>query len=170
MIKFKRIIFILILLILTFNKVYAQDKIGFVDIDFIIKNSNIGKKTLENINTLDEKNINMLKEKGEKLKNLENEIIKKKNIISDDAYEDEVNSFQKKLKIYSNDKKEMVKNFNKYKKDELDKVFMEITPIIKDFMDNNSVGILIDTKNIFMGKTEFNLTEEILKEINKKTN
>ena len=170
MIKFKRIIFILILLILTFNKVYAQDKIGFVDIDFIVKNSNIGKKTLENINTLDEKNINMLKEKGEKLKNLENEIIKKKNIISDDAYEDEVNSFQKKLKIYSNDKKEMVKNFNKYKKDELDKVFMEITPIIKDFMDNNSVGILIDTKNIFMGKTEFNLTEKILKEINKKTN
>lgn len=170
MIKFKRIIFILILLILTFNKVYAQDKIGFVDIDFIVKNSNIGKKTLENINTLDEKNIIILKEKGEKLKNLENEIIKKKNIISDDAYEDEVNSFQKKLKIYSNDKKEMVKNFNKYKKDELDKVFMEITPIIKDFMDNNSVGILIDTKNIFMGKTEFNLTEKILKEINKKTN
>ena len=170
MVKFKRIIFISILLILTFNKVYAEDKIGFVDIDFLIKNSNIGKKTLQNINTLDEKNIIILKEKGEKLKNLENEIIKKKNIISNDAYQDEVSSFQKKLKTYSNDKKEMVKNFNKYKKDELDKVFTEITPIIKDFMDNNSVGILIDTKNIFMGKTEFNLTEEILKEINKNIN
>tara|TARA_B100000989_G_scaffold295138_1_gene275529 strand:- start:1042 stop:1551 length:510 start_codon:yes stop_codon:yes gene_type:complete len=169
MIKYLKVIFTL-LLVFNLNEVNAQDKIAFVDIDFLIKNSNIGKKTLQNINTADEKNIVLLKEKGEKLKNLENKIINKKNIISDEAYQDEVDAFQKKLKAYSNDKKEMVKNFNKYKKNELDKVFAEITPIIKDFMDSNSVGILIDTKNIFMGKIEFNLTEDILKEINKKIN
>ena len=169
MIKYLKVIFT-ILLVFNLNEVNAQDKIAFVDIDFLIKNSNIGKKTLQNINTADEKNIVLLKEKGEKLKNLENKIINKKNIISDEAYQDEVDAFQKKLKAYSNDKKEMVKNFNKYKKNELDKVFAEITPIIKDFMDSNSVGILIDTKNIFMGKIEFNLTEDILKEINKKIN
>ena len=64
----------------------------------------------------------------------------------------------------------MVKNFNKYKKEELDKVFKKITPIIRDYMDKNSVSILMDTKNIFMGKISSNLTEEILKDINKSLN
>ena len=37
-------------------------------------------------------------------------------------------------------------------------------------MDSNSVGILLDTKNIFMGNVKNNLTNEILKEIDKSLN
>ena len=64
----------------------------------------------------------------------------------------------------------MVKNFNDYKKEELNKVFKKISPIIRDYMDKNSVSILMDTKNIFMGKISSDLTEEILKDINNSIN
>ena len=61
----------------------------------------------------------------------------------------------------------MVAELDKFKNEEMNKVFEQISPIIKNFMEENSISILLDTKNIFMGKVESNLTEEILKEINK---
>ena len=41
--------------------------------------------------------------------------------------------------------------------------FVLFNPIITNYMKQNSISILIDSKNIFMGNTEANLTENILK-------
>ena len=147
-----------------------MEKVSFIDIDYIIKNSNVGKLTLENIKKLDQENIKKLKIKNKELQDLETKLNSQKNIISKEAYEIEVEKLKIKINEYSIEKNEMVKNFNKYKKEELDKVFKKITPIIRDYMDKNSVSILMDTKNIFMGKISSNLTEEILKDINKSLN
>ena len=49
---------------------------------------------------------------------------------------------------------------------EFQKIFKEITPIISNYIDENSVTLLFDSKNIFMGAKEVNLTEDILKKIN----
>ena len=168
----KKIIFFLLLFIFQFNLTssFAAEKVSFIDLDYIIKNSNIGKLTLENIKKLDQENIKKLKIKNKELQDLETKLNSQKNIISKEAYEIEVEKLKIKINEYSKEKNEMVKNFNKYKKEELDKVFKKITPIIRDYMDKNSVSILMDTKNIFMGKISSNLTEEILKDINKSLN
>ena len=42
---------------------YSDDKIAFIDIDYLIKKSEIGKKVLLKINDLDNKNVNSLKKK-----------------------------------------------------------------------------------------------------------
>jgi len=47
---------------------YSDDKIAFIDIDYLIKNSEIGKKVLLKINDLDNKNVNSLKKKDTMLK------------------------------------------------------------------------------------------------------
>ena len=53
------------------------------------------------------------------------------------------------------------------KKKEIDKVFQTISPIINSYMEKNSVKILFDAKNIFMARNDLNLTNDILKAINK---
>lgn len=146
---------------------YSEEKIAFVDIDFLIQNSDIGKSALAKIKIEDEKNISTLKKKTKELKDLENDIKNKKSILSPEAYENEVKLFKEKVNNYSNEKNTIVTNFNDFKKKEIDKIFKKITPIIKSYMDTNSVSILLDTKNIFMGNINNNLTKEILKEINK---
>ena len=112
----------------------------------------------------------MLTKKTNELKDLENEIKNKKSILSPEAYENEVKLFKEKVNNYSNEKNTIVNSFNDFKKKEIDKIFKKITPIIKSYMDSNSVGILLDTKNIFMGNVKNNLTNEILKEIDKSLN
>jgi outer membrane protein len=149
---------------------YSEEKIAFVDIDFLIQNSNIGKSALAKIKIEDEKNINILTKKTKELKDLENKIKNKKSILSPEAYENEVKLFKEKVNNYSNEKNTIVNSFNDFKKEEIDKIFKKITPIIKSYMDSNSIGILLDTKNIFMGNVNNNLTNEILKEINKSLN
>lgn len=149
---------------------YSEEKIAFVDIDFLIENSDIGKSALAKIKIEDEKNISILKKKTKELKDLENDIKNKKSILSPEAYENEVKLFKEKVNNYSNEKNTIVTSFNDFKKKEIDKIFKKITPIIKSYMDSNSVSILLDTKNIFMGNVNNNLTNEILKEINKSLN
>ena len=140
---------------------------AFVDIDYIVANSNIGKKVLENINKLDKKNIENLKKKNKSLQELEITIKNKKNVISEDAFNKEVISFQKKVQEFKAEKNEIVKNFNDFKRKELENIFKKISPIINDYMEENSISILLDSKNIFMGSKKSNLTEDILDRINK---
>ena len=140
---------------------------AFVDIDYIVANSNIGKKVLENIDKLDKKNVEKLKKKNKSLQELEITIKNKKNVISEDAFNKEVISFQKKVQEFKAEKNEIVKNFNDFKRKELKNIFKKISPIINDYMEENSISILLDSKNIFMGSKKSNLTEDILDRINK---
>lgn len=140
---------------------------AFVDIDYIVANSNIGKKVLENIDKLNKKNVEKLKKKNKSLQELEITIKNKKNVISEDAFNKEVISFQKKVQEFKAEKNEIVKNFNDFKRKELKNIFKKISPIINDYMEENSISILLDSKNIFMGSKKSNLTEDILDSINK---
>ena len=167
---FYKFIITIFFYITLFNPSYSNDKIAFIDIDYLIKNSEIGKKVLLKINDLDNKNVNSLKKKDTMLKNLETEIRNKKNIISDEAYNKEVISFRKKLTDLNEEKNNLVKEFNAYKKKELKNIFDQISPIISNYMDKNSITIILDSKNIFMGKVNSDLTKNVLIEINKKLN
>jgi len=160
--------FLLIFFIYLISINFSNSKeTAFIDIDFIIANSNIGKKVLLSINKLDKENIENLKKKNKSLQELEISIKNKKNIISDDAFKKEVVSFQAKVKKFKEEKNKIVKNFNEVKRKELENVFKKISPIINDYMEENSVSVLLDSKNIFMGTKKSNLTKDILDRINK---
>ena len=161
--------FLLIFLIFFISTNLSNSKeTAFVDIDYIVANSNIGKKVLENISKLDKKNVENLRKKNKSLQDLEITIKNKENVISEDAFNKEVISFQKKVQEFKVEKNKIVKNFNDFKRKELENVFKQISPIINDYMEENSISVLLDSKNIFMGSKKSNLTEDILDRINKK--
>ena len=136
--------------------------------DFIIKNSEIGKKTMNSINILNDKNINELKKKKKILKDLKNKIISKKNIIFKENFDKDVLLFKEKAKKFKEDQSKMVEDFNNYKKKEFDGIISKISPIINAYMEKKSVKILLDSKNILIGRSNLNLTNEVIKEINEK--
>ena len=163
---FNRLILIITIFFSFTNASISKENIGFVNVDYLIQNSNIGKKLLANINDKDKKNLDNLKKKNQILQDLESSIKKKKNVISDEAYKKEVIDFKKKFQEFSKEKNKIVKEFNIFKKKEIENIFKKINPIINNYMEENSVDILFDSKNIFMGAKKLNLTEDILKKIN----
>ena len=82
----------------------------------------------------------------------------KKNVISNEAYINEVNDFKKKFDQFSKEKNQIVKEFNDFKKNEFENIFKKISPIINNYMEQNSVKILFDSKNIFIGSKELNFS------------
>ena len=163
---FNRLILIIIIFFSFINISISKEILAFVNVDYLIQNSNIGKKLLANINDKDKKNLDNLKKKNKILQDLESSIKKKKNVISDEAYNKEVIDFKKKFQEFSKEKNKIVKEFNVFKKKEIENIFKKINPIINNYMEENSVDILFDSKNIFMGAKKLNLTEDILKRIN----
>ena len=75
--------------------------------------------------------------------------------------------FRKNIDQFKIEQQQIIKDFNDYKKKEIDKVFQIISPIINSYMEKNSVKILFDAKNIFMARNDLNLTNDILEAINK---
>ncbi len=43
----------------------------------------------------------------------------------------------------------------------------KINPIIKNYMDQNSIDMIIDKKNIYIAKKNFDITNDILELVNK---
>ena len=163
---FNRLILIIAIFFTFINASISKENIAFVNVDYLIQNSNIGKKLLANINDRDKKNLANLKEKNKILQDLESSIKKKKNVISDEAYNKEVIDFKKKFHEFSKEKNKIINEFNIFKQKEIENIFKKINPIINNYMEENSINLLFDSKNIFMGAKKLNLTEDVLKKIN----
>ena len=160
-------LFFFLLFIYNISPVYSSEKVAFINLDLLIQKSEIGKLTLKNISDMDKKNINFLENKNKELKDLETQIKNKKNVISKQAFEKEVEVIRKKINDFRFKKNDLVKDFEKFKKNEISKFFQKISPTINEYMRENSITILLDTKNIFIGDAKSDITDIILKEINK---
>lgn len=164
---FKNILIFCILIFLT-QPSYSEQKLKFVNIDLIIKETKIGIQMLDKINELDQTNINKLNSFEAELKKLEKDIKLKKNILSDLQFEKEVNDLKIKIADYNKKKDVMVKKLNETKKKELKVFFEKINPIVQNYMNVNSIEMLFNSKNIFMGNKNSDLTKQLIEEINNK--
>ena len=164
--KIIRIIFFLFFILLHNTHAYSKNIIVFLDVEYAINNSNIGKKVLNNLNKINIEENKKLKIIEESLKKKENEIKNVKNIISEEEFETKVNQFKKEIKEYNVKKDKIKKDLIKNKNEQLNDLFKKINPLIIKYMDDNSIELILSKKNIYLGKIELDITEVILKLIN----
>jgi|TARA_Y200000002_G_scaffold48179_1_gene34727 outer membrane protein len=167
--KFVKIIYIfIIILIFNLNLAHSNDKVSFINLDLLIQQTNIGKLILKDIEQINKKNIENLKIKESELKSIEDDIKKKKNIISKDEFENEVIRLRQNIKKFKNYKNKLVSEIENKKNNDIKEFFTKVNPIIQNYMDNNSIDILLERKNVFMSKNSSDITEKLIIEINKK--
>ena len=151
---------------LVINVAQANSNIVYVDIDFLIKNSNIGKASLDKLETINKKNIKKLTDREVELKKNESDLKNKQNIISKDQFNEEVNLLKEKIKLYNSEKDKMVNDFNKIKVEEINILMNKFNSVIQAYMNQNSIDVVLDKKNIFIGKVSSDITKIILEEVN----
>ena len=169
----KKINFFLIFLLLFFSffsKSYSEEKIVFLDIEFAVNNSNIGKKVLNNLNEIRKNEINKLKIIEEELKTKDKEINNLKNIISKDELNKKINDFKKDIEKFNERKNEIQKKFANDKQNKLDELFKKINPLIINYMDDNSIKMIIGKNNVYLAKSNLDITKDIIELINNNFN
>ena len=164
----KKLTLVIFFLIVSNNLSFASQNVRFADIDLIVQNSEIGKKTLSKIEKINKSNIEKLTNFQKQLKDRENEIKIKKNIISEEEFKKEVENLKNQLAEFNKKKDLMGKEFSDLKKNELEALFDKINPIIQNYMKENSIEILMNSKNIFIGNINSDLTQVLINEINSK--
>ena len=167
--KVNPILLLFIFLFIFIQKSVAEDlKIVFVDMDKIIATSNAGKKIQSSMDKFAKKENQKFDSIETNLKKKEQEILKQKNIISKEELDKKVKSFQTELSKLRKEKIEFNRNIIKRNQESTNKIVNEINKILTEYASNNSVSLIIQKKNIIIGKTELDITPQILKEFNSK--
>ena len=167
--KFNLILLISIFSFICNQKSFAEDLIiVFVDMDKIIANSNAGKKIQNSMDKFAKKENQKFDTIEANLKKKEEEILKQKNILSKEELDKKVKSFQIELSKLRKEKIKFNRSIIKRNQESTNKIVNEINKILTEYASNNSVSLIIQKKNIIIGKTELDITPQILKEFNSK--
>ena len=162
----KKVIFFLLISLFLYSNAFSN-QISIVDVTFLLKNSNKGKKIQKELDNLNSKNLRLYNEKKEKLEIKEKKIASKKKILSKEEFNNEVLKFREEVANYENDRRKSANEINDIRIGKIAKLLGEINNILVDYSSKNSISTIIDKKNVIITKQENDITKEILKILNK---
>ena len=158
-------IFILVLFIEVSN---ANENIRFININYIVKHSEAGKVLNKIIENKGKKITAELNDLGKKIENKKDKIISQKNILKKEEYGKLVKTYEDEVKKFNNIRLKKNEDFNKFRINSQKKIVQTLNPIIKSFLEKESIQILLQKDKIIFGDDNLDITEEILKIFNDK--
>ena len=164
----KKILLISLFFVFISSFANSNEKIAFIDIDFVLSQSNAGKSVLSNLDKLNKENISNLKSQEQKLIKDKEELDKLRNISSQEDMNVKIQAFQKKIEQFNKQKVNLSSKYNEKKDKETLELLKKINPIISDYMEKNQITLIFDKKNIYIAKSELDITKPVLEIVNSK--
>ena len=165
----KKSILLIFIIFLPFSSYsLASNIIAYIDMDQILNNSNVGKNAVSDLENNHRKKLQNFKKIEESLKKKERDIISQKNILSNEEYEKKINNLRIEVRNYRNDRKKSLDTLTEKRIEISQKFLKKINPLIAEYAKEKSISLIIQKKNIVMGKTELDITSEIMDLIDKK--
>ena len=161
-----RYFFVLFFILFYTSFSYANEKIAFIDIDKIINGSNLGKKLNIELDKKIKKENDLLVAEEKKLKDKELEILNQKNILSEDELNKKITNLRNEINNYRNKKLKMDNKFRDIKLKQTNSLVSSLKVILSNYAEKNSISLIVQKKYIVVGKTELDITNNILKIFN----
>ena len=163
----KNFFFIIIFLVLYSNPIKAEDKVSYIDIDYVLTNTIAGKELLNILKKEEEIKINKFKSDEDSFKKEEDLILAKKNLISKEEVDKELKLLQIKFRKYRNEKIKEIDDLKVKRNRNIVNFLSLINPIIEKYMTDNSIYMLIDKKNVFIANKDYDITKKLIELIDK---
>ena len=144
-----------------FGKSFA-DQVVYINMEKIMKESKAGKQIIKQISKVNETNINKFKKIEEDLKKQEQDLISKKNVISENEFQTKLESLKKRISEYRNKRQNIIQETTKKRMQASIEFSNKIKPILTDYASKNDISIIVQKKNILMGKKELDITDDVL--------
>ena len=161
-------LFFLFLLILKTTNSYSSN-VSYLDVQYIIDNSDIGLFYKKKLKKIQDKNANTLKPIEDKIKNQELEIKNKKNILNESEIENKINKLNNLVKDYQENRKELNKKLLENKKKYTSEILKLLNPLLTNYVEKNNILIVLEKKNILIGIKSLDITSNLLELINNET-
>ena len=155
-----------LVIILLINITTSNAKIVFFDIDKAMMTSKPGVSILKQLNKLNENNLEAFQNTKKTLQKKESKIISQKNIISNEEFEDKISKLRIEINNFNEDRKKTLENFNKLRIDNSNKLLNQLTRLITKYSEEKSISMILKKKNVIVGKSDLDITNEIIEIIN----
>ena len=146
----------------------ANENIRFININYIVNNSEAGKSLNKIIENKSKKITSELNNLGKKIEDKKKKIISQKNILKKEEYEKLVKIYEDEVKKYKDIRIKKNEDFNQFRVNSQKKIIEALNPIITAFLKNESIQILLQKEQIIFGDNKLDITEKILKIFNDK--
>jgi outer membrane protein len=132
----------------------------------LVSISKPGSSIFKQLKDIDNKNLNFLKNEEKQFKEKEKKLIAQKNIISETEFKNKVDELKSEINAYNQNRKKTFERFNKLKVENTNNLLKLINPILAKYAAKNEISIILQKKDLIIGKIELDITEEIITIIN----
>ena len=87
--------------------------------------------------------------------------------MSEEDFQKELTSLRSEIINFQREQVKSRDNINKLRIGATNKLISKLSPILKEYAKKNSISLILQKKNIIMGKKEIEITDEILSLTNK---
>ncbi len=164
----KFLILKIIFFFLIFNISHADEKIRFININYIVNNSDVGKKLNNLIEKKNKKFTDELNKIGKSLEEKKNKILSQKNILKKEEFEKLIKEYDIEVKNFNQKRAEKTNELNNFTTTSKKKILALLNPLIRNFLQNESIQILLQKEKIIFGDDKLDITKEILNIFNSK--
>ena len=147
--------------------VFSSEKIAYLDVEKIMQDSVAGKSIIAQIKKKRELVISNFKKKEKQIIEKEKKLISQKNILSKEEFEKKLISLRNDISTFQKERTKSANEIAAKRVKASTKLISKLTPILEDYSKKNSIKIIVQKKHIVMGRTEDDITKDILDIMNK---
>jgi len=159
--------FVVTFLLLVCTYVTAEQKIAYLDMKFILNNSKAGKGAQDFLQKSYNDNQKFFLDEENSLKKEESDLLVQKTILTKEEYQKKSDSLRKKVIEYQSQRRTSLEKITMQRAEARQKLLEKLDPILKAYIKENNISIVIDKKNIIMGNTDLDITNIIAAKLNK---
>ena len=160
--------FFLFFLFFFCTNLLAQEKIVYLDVNFLLTESEAGKYINNELMKINDKNIDEFKKIENSIQSEEEKLLSQKNILKEDEFNNKVNILKEKYKSYQNLKNNKNNDLKTLRNNAGNQILKIINEILAVYSTQNEISLIVEKKNIVIGKTELDITKNILDLLNDK--
>ena len=162
--------FVIFFFFYLFANVNADDKIVYLDIQYIIDNSILGIHYKSLIKNIENDNKTQILIKQKQIKEKEQQLKNQKKLIKEEEFNLKIVELNKLVKKYNEENRNLKKILINEKQKYTTKILKIINPIITSYVEYKNINLVIEKKNVLVGIKTLDITKNILDLVNEETN
>ena len=133
-----------------------------------MQESTAGKSIISQIKKKRDTSISKFKKKEKDIIDKEKKLISQKNVLSKEEFESKFKELRNDISNYQKERNKTSNEITQSRIKASTKLINKLTPILEEYSKKNSIRIIVQKKNIVMGKKEDDITKDILEIVNQK--
>ena len=150
------------------TSLFAEEKIFYLNVNFLLSESEAGKYINNELLLINNKNIEEFKKIENSIKTEEEKLLKQKNILKEEEFNNKVNKLREKYKSYQELKNTKNNDLKILRDKAANQILKIINEILAEYSTKNKISLIMKKENIVIGKTELDITKNILVMLNAK--